>query len=719
MANEPHAQKQQSGTEGTPEFSEFPVTSYAEWREAAEATLRGAPFEKRLITRTYENIDLQPLYRQDDTAGVSHLGSLPGFAPYVRGTSTLGYAARPWDVAQEISCATSEEFNKALLSDMERGQNSVNLMLDRATLAGVDADNAPAEEVGKGGVSISSIEDLAKALEGVDLERTSIYLQASTSALAFTALLIALVRRKGLAIDRLRGCVGMDPLGILAAYGILPRPAEEIYDVMARLTAWASAHTPNLQTITVQGHPYHDSGASATQELAFALATGVEYLREMQARGVDADAAAARMRFSFSLGSNMFMEIARLRAARLLWAKIVNAFGGAAEAQKMHLHGRTSRWNKTVYDPYVNMLRTTTEAFSGVAGGVDSLHVSPFDEVIRAPDEFSRRIARNTHTILREECHIPRTIDPAGGSWYVEKLTDEIAANSWQIFQEVEKRGGMLKALEAGFPQAEAETIARKRAANAAVRKDIFVGTNRYPNMQEQPLSAEAIDHSGLQRTRSAQLAQYRNSVDVDWCNSQLEKMARDRDRSVEAAIQAASAGATIGEIAAALRTGAGAGPSVKPLHIHRGAEAFEALRQATAGYKACTGAAPKVFLANMGPIPQHKARADFSRGFLEVGAFDILGNDGFASVEEAAQAAIESGAPVVVICSSDKTYPDLVPPLTQQIKAAKPDTTVLLAGYPAEHVDAFRAAGVDDFIHIRANCYEILQNLQQKIGVV
>jgi methylmalonyl-CoA mutase len=468
-------------------FGEFPATSYDEWRKAAEATLKGAPFEKKLVTKTYEDIDLQPMYRQEDIEGLSHLDSLPGFGPYVRSTSTLSYVGKPWDVSQEIACSTPEEFNNALLSDMERGQNSVNLIVDRATLVGIDADGAPAGDVGRGGVSISSVEDLATALKGIDLEKTPIYIQASTSSLAFTALLIALVRRKGQAADKLQGCVGMDPLGILAVEGALARPVEEIYDVMAKLTAWASGHAPQLQTITVQGYPYNDGGASATQELAFTLATGVEYLREMLKRGVAVDAASERMRFAFSLGSNMFMEIARLRAARLLWARIVKAFGGAEEAQKMRIHGRTSRWNKTRYDPYANMLRTTTEAFSGIVGGVDSLHVGPFDEVLRTPDEFSRRIARNTHTILREECHLPRTIDPAGGSWYVEALTDAVAKKSWQLFQEVEKQGGIFQALQAGFPQAEVEKIAQKRATNAALRKDIFVGTNMYPNPRKNP----------------------------------------------------------------------------------------------------------------------------------------------------------------------------------------------------------------------------------------
>ncbi|MBS1223845.1 MAG: methylmalonyl-CoA mutase, large subunit, partial [Proteobacteria bacterium] len=369
----------------TPTFDEFPPTPYEEWRRAVDKAIKGASFEKRLITKTYEEIDLQPMYRQEDIANLPHLDSPPGFAPYLRGTTPLGYVASSWDVAQELPYGTPAALNEALRADLERGQNAVNLVLDAPTLAGVDADRAEAGDVGQGGLSISSVADLAQALNGVDLETTPIYTQASTGALTFTALLAALVQQQGKSLAKLRGAIGMDPLGQLARDGKLPRDLDGVYDVMAQLAAWAKANAPQLQTITVQGHPYHNGGASATQELAFALATAVDYLRALQARGVDVDDAAPRIRFAFSIGSNFFMEIARLRAARLLWAKIVQAFGGGEEAQKMSLHARTSAWNQTVYDPYVNLLRATTEAFSSAVGGCDSLHVSPFDELVRTP----------------------------------------------------------------------------------------------------------------------------------------------------------------------------------------------------------------------------------------------------------------------------------------------------------------------------------------------
>ncbi|MDQ5910258.1 MAG: methylmalonyl-CoA mutase [Pseudomonadota bacterium] len=700
-----------------PTFDEFPPTPYEEWRKVVDKFLKGAPFEKRLVTKTYENIDLQPMYRQEDIANLPQIDSLPGFAPYVRGASAIGYVGGSWDVAQEIPCSTPAAFNEALQSDLARGQNAINLVLDHPTLHGIDADQAEAGDVGKGGLSLSSVADLAQALAGVDLETMPIYVQADTSALSFTALLAALIKQQGKSLAQLRGAIGMDPLGHLAHYGHLPRDLNGVYDVMAQLTGWAKANAPQLQTITVQGHPYHNGGASTTQELAFALATAVDYLRAMQERGLNIDDAAPRVRFAFSIGSNFFMEIARMRAARMLWAKIVQAFGGNAESQKMHIHARTSAWNQSMYDPHVNLLRGTTEAFSAIIGGCDSLHISPFDELIRTPDEFSRRIARNTHTVLREETHITHTVDPAGGSWYVEHLTDAVARQSWSIFQEVEKQGGMAKALAANWPQGQVADIAAKRMANLAKRKDIFVGTNMYPNLKEARLEAPKVDAAAMKAERMAALNQARSAAQQAQKQTALAQLVKG-ENGVEAAINAALAGATIGEIAQAARTNAQPGPTMNAVCAQRGALPFEKLREATDAYQARTGNRPQIFLATMGPLTQHKGRADFATAFLGVGGFETIYPAGFTSTDEAADAALKSGASIVVICSTDATYPELVPPLAQQLKQANAGLTVLLAGYPTDHIDAFKAAGVDDFIHINANCQALLTTLQKKMGI-
>jgi len=718
MSNQPTDRQAREGP-ATPRFTEFPVTGYNEWRAAAEAALKGGSFEKRLITKTHEGIALQPMYRAEDVTELPHMGSLPGFAPFVRGTEPLGYKHQPWEVSQELANATPESFNQALRTDLEWGQTAANMRLDLATLAGEDADVTEPGRVGKGGLSISCLDDLTEALTGIGLEQTPIFIQTGASGLPLLAMVLAMLEQQARSAAKLRGCIGDDPLGELASSGRLPRSLNGAYEDMAQLTRWAAANAPGLRTVLVRGHPYHDGGGNAVQELAFALATGVEYLRELQARGLTVDQAAPRVLFAFSLGSNLFMEIAKLRAARILWAKMIAAFGGSEDARRIHVHARTSGWNKTLYDPNVNMLRATTEAFSGVLGGCDSLHIGSKDEIARVPDDFSRRVARNTHTVLREEAGLTRTVDPAGGSWYLESLTDTLARKTWELFQDVEKQGGMAKALSTGFPQQQVAAVSDQRAKAYAQRRDIFVGTNMYPNPTDDPLTPEPIDHAALQQERTTKLKAFRQKVDAGACRDALEKLTQATpDQRVTTAVAAVAAGATLNDLCSTLAAGEQAEPPMEPVAIKRGAEPFEALRRRSEEFAERTGSPPKVFLANLGLIPQHKARADFSRGFLEAGAFEVMGNDGFETTDQAIQAAIASGAGAVVICSTDKTYPELVPPLAKGIKAAKPDVLVLVAGYPADHVEAFKAAGVDDFIHIRANCFELLTKLQNRMGV-
>jgi methylmalonyl-CoA mutase len=703
-------------------FSEFPHTTYKEWRGAAEEALKGAPFEKKLITKTYEGIDLQPIYGQEDIEKLPHIKSLPGFSPYVRHSEKLGYLADSWKISQELADASPDLLNQAARNDLERGQTELNILIDQAGLTGLDADKAKKDQVGHLGVSVSSIKDMEKMLEGIEIEKVPIYIQAGLMALPVMALLVSAARNKKIPASKLKGCVGMDPLGTLASTGTMPYQLQNAYGNMAALTMWACKEAKGMQTIVVQGHPYHDGGGSSVQELAFAMATAVEYLNEMLARGLSVDDVAPRIRFSFSVGSKFFMEIAKLRAARLLWAKIVSAYGGDETAQKMYMHVSTSLWNKTFYDPHVNMLRTTAETFSGIMGGANSIHVGAFDQVIRPADEFSRRVARNIQIVLEKESKLSIPVDQSGGSWYIEVLTDAVAKKAWTLFQDVEAKGGMFKALEEGFPQSQVQKIAEQRKTNIGHRRDVFVGTNMYPNLLEKPLSPRSVNHSAIQKEQSKQLSGYRSSRDDAKLKSALEKLSKSRSMSdqslVDTAIKAVLTGATLGDIAGILKDSSDKCTNVTVVNIHRGAEIFEALRKAADVCKEKTGSKPKVFLANMGPIPQHKARADFSTGFLEAGGFEVMKNDGFPAVEAAAKAALESEASIIVICSTDDTYPELVPPLTKLIKQARPGITVILAGYPADHVEAFKQAGVDDFIHIRANCYEMLHKLQGQKGV-
>lgn len=703
-------------------FDAFPAADQAAWRQAAEKTLKGAPFEKRLLTKTYEGFHLQPIYSVPDSAALPHVGALPGLSPYVRGTQALGYLIRPWAVAQELPYPTAAAANQAAHADLPRGLTALNVPLDRATLLGLDPDQAADNLVGQGGASLAHREDLITLFTGIALAQTPLYLAAGASALPVAALVLAAVERQGVEPAALRGCIGADPLGALASDGTLPGSLERAYDLMAYQTAWAATHAPRLRTICVALHAYHNGGASTVQDLAFGLATGVAYLRAMQARGLDVELVAPRMQFAFSIGAPFFIEIARLRAARLLWARVVAAFGGGEQAQKLIIHGRTSAWTKTRSDAYNNMLRATAEAFAGVMGGCDSLHVSHFDEVLGLPDEFSRRIARNVQVVLAQECNFFRVVDPAGGAAAVETLTDQIAREAWALFQTIEGQGGMAAALATGFPQARVAATRAERMQAIAQRREVIVGATMYVNLKEQPITARTVDHAALKTERTADLQGWRAAGDPRQRQAALDALAHavaaEPGQVMDLALAAARAGATLGELTVALHAGDGAPATVELIPAHRGAEQFEALRAAAEQYALRTGARPAVFLATMGPVAQHKARADFATGFFEAGGFGVIAGPGYATVEEAAQAARDAGASIVVICSTDETYPALVPPLVRLLKAERPDTTVVLAGYPADQVEAHTAAGVDEFIHVRADCHAILARLQQLKGV-
>lgn len=693
----------------TPLFAEFDPASYEAWVTATVESLKGKPFDK-LISQTYEGIKLPPMLRQEDVAELDHPHTLPGQFPFVRGRSTLGYVAEPWAIAQELPYGTPQAFNAALRHDLMRGQTAVNLLLDRPTRAGLDPDRAAAGDVGRGGVSIAGANDLLSALDGVDLSAVPLFVRTGTAVLPILALLAVAVRRAGQDVTVLHGSLEADPLGELARRGTLPTSLEQAYDELALAVRWAAEHAPHLALITIHGYPYHNAGGSAVDELAFVLATAVATVRALQARGLPFETIAAHMQLAFSVGGDFFMEIAKLRAARLLWSQVAAAFGGGAAAQAISIQARTARWNKTLVDPYVNMLRVTTEAFAAAVGGVQSMHTAPFDEEARPPDEFSRRIARNVQIVLQEEANLARLIDPAGGSWTVEYLTDQVARAAWGLFQAVERQGGMLDGLHAGLPQNQVAQTDAARTQNLATRRDVLVGTNMYVNLDEERPSPDETDYQALFNTRAAHVSARRAQHVADW---HLNPDAI----TVDALIAAAEAGATLGQLTDALRAEAGVPPEVPPVDWHRAAEPFEQLRTQATLYAARTGHRPRIFLANMGPLRQHKARADFTRGFFEIGGFEIIYPNGFDTPQNAAQAALASGAPAVVICSTDDTYPEIVPPLVEMIRAEAEETAVILAGYPRDQIEAHKSAGIDEFIYLGADCLALNRWLQDHIG--
>jgi len=704
-------------------IKDFPVLSFDEWKKQVEKDLKGESFDKKLITKTYEEIYLQPLYTSNDIKDLPQINNLPGFQNYLRGSNVSGYTSRSWEIAQEYNQALPEDLNEALRSDLNRGLNSINIVLDNPTQLGIDADQSKEGEVGNDGLSISGVRKMQVLFKDIDLTNQPINISCGFSALPITLLFTAYVNETRTSLMNIKGSITSDPYEYLLTKGELPISLKQIFDEMKLATELMIKSNSPIKTIGVSGLPFNNAGANAVQELAFTLATAVEYLNELIERGLKADDVAKRIKFTFGIGSFYFMEIAKLRAARLLWSKILEAYSIKEENQKIFIHGKTSQFNQTYFDPFVNSLRTTTEAFSAIVGGVDSIQTNPYDESFNDSDDFSRRLARNTQIILKEESHLDQVIDPAGGSYFVEKLTDDIANAAWKLFQTIEENGGMLKSIQLGFIQDEIAKVTETKKKDFAKRKSVLVGTNMYANPKEEMLEIKNKDLNAVYKKRVEYIQKYRVTADNKKHNSILDKLQKIADTKsyelIDSAVDAFLEGASLGEVSKSIRASGEKGFSVNPLIQFRLSEMFEELRIASENYKMKTGSKPKVFLATMGPLKQFKGRADFSRAFFEVGGFEIIYPNGFATTDEAVKSAIDSKAQAVVICSTDDTYPELVPSIVKGIKEKSKDVAVILAGYPKDQIEEHKKSGVDDFIYLGADAHLVLSTLLKKVGAI
>jgi len=606
-------------TEQGKSAADFAPATYAGWRAAVERDLAGAPFEKKLVTRTIEGIEVQPLYRASDVPPGA-AAAVPGGQACRRGPRAAGAGAGRWLVAS----------------------------------APVEYDFSP-----------------------------------------LPALAAALGRARGGAPAA--PAVVADPLGWLVGAGSLPLPLAACFDDLAE--GLRVAHEAGIagRMAGIGTECWHEAGATAVQELAFAVAGGAETWRQLLDRGAAPGAIAARLQIGVAVGVDFFMELAKLRAARVLWSKMAAAFGGDAAAQKAWLAARTARSDLTLYDPEVNLLRLTTQALAAALGGADQIAVLPFDAVAGEGSELGRRLARNLHAILADESALGDLIDPAGGSWYVEALSDQLGRQAWALFQEIERRGGMAAAILAGYPQQLVARSAAERRALVDSRRRPILGTTIQPNLRETPRGGAAPAPGPGAAPRPAAKA----------------------IRSFAALRSAAAKRHTLPALRAAWILRRPAGPAAPALQPYRAAADFEAVRRAGDDFLVRTGARARVFLAKIGPRAQHKARADFATGFFAVGGFEIDGKRSFETVGAAAGAAAASAAAIAVLCSTDETYPQIAPEFAQRLKAARPAAIAVLAGHPGGQEAAYRAAGFDEFIHLRANARTLLAGLQRRAGVL
>ncbi len=690
--------------------------------------------DKMMYTKNYEGITFDPIYTLRKWKDILPTDDYPGMGDFLRGSTVNGYVHEPWGIAQACDLTEPQENNELLKFEISKGSTVYHVRVDKATLAGVDVKDA--EKPGDKGVSLTTVEDMHTMLDGLDLEKIPFMLYTGEASTRLLAMMVAALKAGGKKVEKLKGIVGADPIGELIKNGKTSESLDALYDQMAAAIKWAKKNAPGLRTVFVRSTVFSLGGAESVQEVAYTYAVAVEYVRQMMKRGLDIHDISQAIAFEFNQGANFFMEIAKLRAARQIWANIMKEFGAEEADRASFVHGRPASFTKTVIDPYVNMLRNCTQSFSSVVGGVNTYENEPFDELIRKGDTFSRRIARNIHIMLQEEFGMQAPIDQAGGSWAVEALTKQITEKIWAKFQEVEAAGGVIAALKDGSIQKGIADILAARFKALELRKDRAVGVNMYPNMTEEPLDPRPENTEEIKKILSANVDKYLDDVDAKETDAKLAAVkAAGADALIDAEADAFTAGATIGQVAkAAAKEACCCDVAVEPIAEHHWTEKFEALRRDTEAYIAKTGKNVEVFLANMGPIPQHKARADFSTSFLQVGEFNVHLNNGFQDDEgkpnsrwEKAAAALkagidEAGTPYdcAVICSTDATYPEDVPGMAPLLKAANPTMKLFLAGAPAKDMkQTYLDAGVDDFISVSANCFDILKDLQKRKGMI
>lgn len=703
-------------------LSDFPPASHKDWQREAEIAMGGRFSESALNPLEKNQLRIKPIYIKDDVKQLK-IQAAPREIDLTFGESEeLKINPAAWGIAQSFEYPTPALFNAAALADLTLGQNAITLRLDKATRLGFDPDRAETGQVGIDGTSISSLADMEIALSGIDIERTSIYIDAGTSALTLAAIFVAFVRGQDADLIRIRGAISCDPLGQMASTGSLPISLGDIFDEMSALTAWANLNRCPLFMISADAGLYGDAGAGAIEELAFAIATGMQYLREMTKRGLPIADASSHLRFIFSVDSNFFTEIAKLRAFRLLWTEILGQCDVNPESRQVSLHCRTSASNVTAHDPYSNILRSTTEALSAIIGGCDTLHVGYFDQAAGPPDDFSRHLARNIQLLLRDESYMAKVADAAAGSWYLESLTDQIADKAWSLFQDIEKKGGMYKALGDGFPQELAEQDAQDRITDFARQKDILIGTNLYPDPHEKKLSRKTIDPAEIFAERKRQLQVQRANRDENAISGSLTKLSNSAEHltteSIDHAIEAAAQGATLGEILSAYRKNNKAVPSVRPIKTVRLAERFEAIRNAVEDYAANTKTIIKACVVSLGAYPGAKTKIDFATGLLQIAGIEVINDNPDEPPAKAIETAREKSAKIVIVATDIINHPTPVFEEIRQLKISLPDVIFVLAANPGENEQALRQAGVDEFAYQGIDLGETLTRILKKLGL-
>jgi methylmalonyl-CoA mutase len=693
----------------------------SDWQAAASKEVKG----KDIAWHTPEGIEVKPLYTAEDVEGVDP--GLPGFAPYTRGPYASMYTGRPWTIRQYAGFSTAEDSNAFYRRNLAAGQKGLSVAFDLATHRGYDSDHPRVTgDVGKAGVAIDTLEDMKILFDGIPLDTMSVSMTMNGAVLPVMAFYIVAAEEQGVSQGQLSGTIQNDILKEFAVRNTYIYPPAPSMRIVADIIAYTSQNMPRFNSISISGYHMLEAGATAVQELAFTLADGMEYVRAAQAKGLKTDDFAPRLSFFFGIGMNFFMEIAKLRAARLLWYRIMKGFGANREKSLlMRTHCQTSGVSLTEQDPYNNIVRTTIEAMAGVLGGTQSLHTNSFDEAI--PTDFSARIARNTQLILAEESGIANVADPLGGSYFIESLTKELADKAWALIEEVEAMGGMTAAVAEGLPKRRIEEAAAARAARADRGEDVIVGVNRYRLEDEAHLDILQIDNDKVRTGQVARLEKVRAERDEAATRAALDALregARSDSNLLALAVEAARARATLGEISQALEDAFGRyGTTPEPVKgiyggAYEGDPRWERAGEGVAAVERRLGRKPRMLVAKMGQDGHDRGANLVASAFADLG-FEVVPGPLFQTPEESAKLAVERQVDLVGASSLAAGHKTLVPELIRHLRElGRPDIKVVVGGViPAQDYDMLREAGVQAIFGPGTNLVEAAGEVLRLLG--
>ena len=713
-------------------MTDFPKKSLDDWQALAVKERKGKPVED-LTWDTPEGIAVKPLYTAKDLNDLNHLDSLPGMAPFVRGPKATMYAGRPWTVRQYAGFSTAEASNAFYRKNLQAGQTGLSVAFDLATHRGYDSDHPRVVgDVGKAGVAIDSVTDMKILFDGIPLDRMSVSMTMNGAVLPVMAMYIVAAEEQGVPSEKLAGTLQNDILKEFMVRNTYIYPPAPSMRIVSDIIAFTAANMPKYNSISISGYHMQEAGATCVQELAYTLADGVEYVRTAIESGLDVDTFAPRVSFFFGIGMNFFMEVAKLRAARLLWSTLMTEKFAPQDPRSLMLrtHCQTSGVSLTAKDPYNNVIRTTIEAMSAVLGGTQSLHTNSFDEALALPTEFSARIARNTQLVLQEETGITRVADPLAGSYYVEKLTHELVTGARKLIDEVEEMGGMTRAVESGMPKLRIEEASALRQARIDRGEEVIVGVNKYQLEEEPPIDIRDIDNTAVRQSQIRRLNEVRETRDEVICNKALEALTQAAEvqtgNLLALAIDAARARATVGEISDALE---------KVYSRHRavthsisgvfgsaydGDDDFAAIQHEVEEFARAEGRRPRLLVCKLGQDGHDRGAKVIATAFADIG-FDVDIGPLFQTPEEAVREAIENDVHIIGISSQAAGHKTLVPQVIEGLKQEGVEDIIVICGgvIPPQDYDEMLGFGVSAIYgpgtNILLAAHEVLEILRQQ----